>query len=76
MKIGRCESAMAAAFIALVASTLACDVSYDFGGNATARTTRIDVTLTWWAVEPQPSKYEAALPLDARVLLERAPASD
>jgi hypothetical protein len=32
------------------------DVSYDFGGNATARTTRMEVTLTWWAVTPQPSQ--------------------
>jgi len=40
----------------LVATTSACDVSYDFGSSADAVTTSLSVTLTWWQVLPQPSK--------------------
>ena len=29
--------------------------SYDFGPHETALMTRMEVTLTWWAVTPQPS---------------------
>ena len=42
--------------LSITLHTLACDVSYDFGPHETALTTRMEVTLTWWAVTPQPPK--------------------
>ena len=41
---------------ALLTLARGCDVSYDFGANASAKATSLSVSLTWWQVLAQPSK--------------------